>query len=55
MPTDRRHDTFTAIVEPKRTTALVGAIVLKALYVLVDCQRQRLIPRDPSGPIYEIE
>jgi hypothetical protein len=50
-----RHDTFTAIVEPKRTTALVGAIVLEALDLLVDCQRQRLIPRDPSGPIYEIE
>jgi hypothetical protein len=50
-----RHDTFTAVVEPKRTDALVGAIVLEALDLLVDCQRQRLIPRDPSGPLYEIE
>ena len=50
-----RHGIFTAIVEPKRTTALVGAIVLEALDLLVDCQRQRLIPRDPRGPIYEIE
>jgi len=50
-----RHGIFTAIVEPKRTTALVGAIVLEALDLLVDCQRPRLIPRDPRGPIYEVE
>jgi len=50
-----RHDTFSAIVEPKRETALIGAMVLEGLDLLVDCQRQRLIPRDPSGPIYEIE
>jgi predicted aspartyl protease len=50
-----RHCAVTAVVEPKRTTALVGAIVLEALDLLVDCQRQRLVPRDPSGPLYEIE
>src|SRR5262249_43462165 len=50
-----REDTFTALVEPKRETALVGAIVLEALDLLVDCKEQRLIPRDPSGPVYEIE
>ena len=50
-----RHDTFKALVEPKRDTALIGAIVLEALDLLVDCKEQRLIPRDPSGPIYEIE
>jgi predicted aspartyl protease len=50
-----REDTFSAVVEPKRDTALIGAIVLEALDLLVDCKRQRLIPRDPSGPIYEIE
>jgi predicted aspartyl protease len=50
-----RHDTFTAIVEPKRETALIGALVLEALDLLVDCKHQRLIPRDPSGPVYEIE
>jgi predicted aspartyl protease len=50
-----RHGTFTAIVEPKRTDALIGAIVLEDLDLLVDCQRQRLVPRDPRGPIYEIE
>jgi predicted aspartyl protease len=50
-----RHGTFTAIVEPSRKTALIGAIVLEDLDFLVDCQHQRLIPRDPSGPIFEIE
>jgi predicted aspartyl protease len=50
-----RHGTFTAIVEPKRSSALVGAIVLEQMDLLVDCQRQHLIPRDPQGPIYEIE
>ncbi|MBI3319170.1 MAG: aspartyl protease family protein [Candidatus Omnitrophica bacterium] len=50
-----RHGTFTAVVEPKRKTALVGAIVLEDLDLLVDCQRQRLVPRDPRGAIYEIE
>lgn len=29
--------------------------VLEALDLLVDCKHQRLVPRDPSGPIYEIE
>lgn len=50
-----RHDTFTAIVEPNRKTALLGAIVLEALDLLVDCNNQRLIPRDPRWPVYEIE
>jgi predicted aspartyl protease len=49
-----RHGTFTAIVEPKRKGALIGAIVLEDLDLLVDCPHQRLIPRDPRGPIYEI-
>jgi predicted aspartyl protease len=50
-----RGDTFTAIVEPKRDSALIGAIVLEALDLLVDCKQQCLVPRDPSGPVYEIE
>jgi len=50
-----RHSTFSALVEPKRETALIGAIVLEALDLLVDSTRSRLIPRDPSGPTYEIE
>jgi predicted aspartyl protease len=50
-----RDSTFNAICEPKRETALIGAIVLEALDLLVDCQNERLVPRDPSGAIYEIE
>jgi predicted aspartyl protease len=50
-----RDGTFTAIVEPKRETALIGAIVLEDLDLLVDCKQQRLVPRDPSGPLSEIE
>jgi hypothetical protein len=50
-----RHGTSTALVEPKRETALVVAIVLEDLDLLVDCVDQRLVPRDASGPTYEIE
>ena len=50
-----RHGTFTAIVEPKRTTALVGAIVLEDLDLLVDCANRRVEPRDPNGAVHEIE
>ena len=50
-----RHDSFSAIVEPKRDSALIGAMVLEGLDLLVDCQHQCLVPRDPSGPVYEIE
>jgi hypothetical protein len=50
-----RDGTFSAIVEPKRDTALIGAIVLEDLDLLVDCTNQRLVPRDPSGPLSEIE
>jgi len=50
-----RHGTFTAIVEPRRKNALIGAIVLEDLDLLVDCTAQRVVPRDPRGAIYEIE
>jgi predicted aspartyl protease len=50
-----RDGRFTAICEPKRETALIGAIVLEDLDLLVDCVAQRLVPRDASGPTYEIE
>jgi len=50
-----RHGTFTAIVEPRRKTALLGAIVLEDLDLLVDCSAQQVVPRDPRGAIYEIE
>jgi hypothetical protein len=50
-----REDTFSAVVEPKRADALIGAIVLEALDLLVDCKTHRVVPRDPRSPIYEIE
>jgi predicted aspartyl protease len=50
-----RDITLPAVVEPKRKNALIGAIVLEALDLLIDPKKERLIPRDPSGPIYEIE
>jgi predicted aspartyl protease len=50
-----RDNIFTAIVEPKRDTALIGAIVLEALDLLVDCRHQRLVPRDPDYVLSEIE
>ena len=50
-----RHGTFRAVVEPKRTTALVGAIVLEDLDLLVDCTAQRVVPRDPTGETSDIE
>ena len=50
-----RHGTFNAVVEPDRESALVGAIVLEALDLLVDCTHQRLVPRDPRYVVSEIE
>ena len=50
-----RSGIFSAVVEPRRETALIGAIVLEDLDLLVDCTNQRLVPRDPSGPLSEIE
>ncbi len=50
-----RDTTLPAVVEPKRENALIGAIVLEALDLLVDCTTQRVVPRDPAGPIYELE
>jgi len=50
-----REGIFTAIVEPNRNDALIGAIVLEDLDLLVDCTHQRLVPRDPKIAVYEIE
>jgi predicted aspartyl protease len=50
-----RHGIFSAVVEPKRDTALLGAIVLEDLDLLVDCPNERVIPRDPRGQVHEIE
>jgi hypothetical protein len=48
-----RHGTFRAVVEPKRETALVGAIVLEDFDLLVDCPHKRVIPRDPKIEVQE--
>ena len=50
-----RNGIFSAIVEPARDDALVGAIVLEELDLLVDCIGQTLQPRDPKGMLAEIE
>ena len=43
-----RHGTFQAVVEPNRTTALLGAIVMETLDLVVDCGQERVFPRDPN-------
>jgi len=50
-----RHGVFTAVVEPKRRTALIGAIVLEDLDFVVDCTAQQLVPRDPRYVVSELE
>ena len=50
-----RAGVFSAVVEPKRTDALVGAIVLEELDLIVNCATQTLRPRDPDTIISEIE
>jgi predicted aspartyl protease len=49
-----RWGLFVAIVEPGRTDALLGAIVLEQLDLLADCTNQQLVPRDPNTIIAEI-
>jgi predicted aspartyl protease len=50
-----RSGVFDAIVEPKRQTALIGALVLETLDFLVDCTTQKLVPRDPKQIVSELE
>jgi predicted aspartyl protease len=50
-----RDSVFSAVVEPNRDTALIGAIVLEELDLLVDCVTQTLHPRDPNVIVTEIE
>ncbi len=50
-----RSSVFTAVVEPGRTDALIGAIVLEELDLVPDCSGQALLPRDPHGLFAEIE
>ncbi len=50
-----RSSVFKASVEPRRDSALIGAIVLEDLDFLVDSTHQRLVPRDPKMIISEAE
>jgi predicted aspartyl protease len=50
-----RDGIFSAVVEPDRPDALIGAIVLEELDLLVDCTTQTLRPREPGSILTEIE
>lgn len=50
-----RGSVFSAIVEPDRQDALIGAIVLEELDLIIDCTRNEVRPRDPDQIISEIE
>ncbi|MBI2806438.1 MAG: hypothetical protein HYX68_15770 [Planctomycetes bacterium] len=50
-----RHGIFTAHLEPRRETALIGAIVLEELDLLIDSRQERLFPRDPDMVTTEAE
>ena len=50
-----RSSVFKAAVEPKRESALIGAIVMEDLDFLVDPTMQRLFPRDPKMIVSELE
>jgi predicted aspartyl protease len=50
-----RHGVFSAVVEPGRNDALIGAIVLEELDLLIDCTTQSLYPREPDSILTEIE
>jgi predicted aspartyl protease len=50
-----RWGIFNAVVEPGRTDALIGAIVLEQLDFLPACTHGELLPRDPNTIIAEIE
>lgn len=50
-----RHGVFSAVVEPGRDDALIGAIVMEELDLIVDCTTQQLRPRDPDRILAEIE
>ncbi len=49
-----RESVFTAIVEPNRPDALIGAIVMEELDPIVDCTKNEVRPRDPDRIISEI-
>jgi predicted aspartyl protease len=51
----KRPGVFSAIVEPNRPDALIGAIVMEELDLIVDCTHNTVHPRDPKMIISEIE
>jgi aspartyl protease len=50
-----RSSVFKAVVEPGRSDALIGAIVLEELDLIPDCTAQKLVPRDPHGMFAELD
>ena len=50
-----RSGVFTAMIEPGRSDALIGAMVLEELDLLPDCTNGVLTPRDPNSVIAEVE
>lgn len=50
-----RSSVFKASVEPRRESALIGAIVLEDLDFIVDSTLQQLRPRDPRMIVSEAE
>jgi hypothetical protein len=50
-----RHSVFRATLEPKRETALIGAIVLEDLDFLIDPRKECIFPRDPDIEMFEAE
>lgn len=51
----RRQGMYTAIIEPNLDSVLVGFTVIADLDLVIDFERQRVVPRDPRGPVYPIE
>jgi hypothetical protein len=50
-----RDGLFSAVVEPGRQDALIGAIVLEELDLVLDCTTQTLRHREPGSILTEIE
>lgn len=50
-----RRNVFSASVEPRRQTALIGALILEDLDFLVDPLKMKLVPRDPKMIVSEAE
>ena len=50
-----RGGVFNAIVEPARSDALIGAIVMEDLDMIVDCPAHKVVPREPDAILTEVE